>query len=144
MDAIANENGEYISTKKYWVATGMNFASVDVEFFDDPLAYGRAVREATRQHAAGDVDTYVHGDNLTERSDAGPVYASLYIAQMGDMGVDVEFFTSEDHYLKRLLALKEDEYYQKIDALDYNGPDVEFDPDAEDEDDLEDEATVAP
>lgn len=127
--------------RKYWIATGNNFQGIEVEFFTDPLAYGRAVRLVEAEHARGEVDTYIHGSNMINFDKKNPVYGELYIASMGDMGANVEFFGDEAHYMNRLEHLKEDEYYERVDALAYNGPDFEFDPDAtedEDEDDAQD------
>jgi hypothetical protein len=126
--------------KQFYIVTGMNFVSVDIELFTDPLAYGRALRETERQHARGEVEAYTCGDNMVNNDLKNPVYGGLYIASMSDMGATAEFFADEAEYLERLVELKREE----VDALDYNGPDIEFDPDAEDEDDIEEAAVAAP
>lgn len=46
---------------KWFVATYGDFG-LNVEFFTDPLAYGRATRKAKADHDNGDVDTYTYGD----------------------------------------------------------------------------------
>lgn len=125
--------------KQYYIVTGINFVSVDIELFTDPLAYGRALRETERQHARGEVEAYTCGDNMVNFDKKNPVYGGLYIAMMSDGGATAEFFADEEEYRDRLLTLKEEQYYREVDALDYNGPDVEFDPEADDEDDKEDE-----
>jgi hypothetical protein len=117
--------------KQFYIVTGVNFVSVDIELFTDPLAYGRALKETERQHARGEVEAYTCGDNMVNHDKKNPVYGGLYIASMSDAGATAEFFADEAEYLERLLDLKSEE----VDALDYNGPDVEFDPDAEDDDD---------
>lgn len=116
--------------RKYWIARGNNFQGIEVEFFTDPLAYGRGVKAVEAEHARGEVDTYTHGSNMINFDKKNPVFGELYIASMGDMGADVQFFDDEAHYMNRLEHLKEDEYYERVDALAYNGPDYEFDPDA--------------
>lgn len=125
--------------KQFYIVTGINFVSVDIELFTDPLAYGRALRETERQHARGEVEAYTCGDNMVNFDRKNPVYGGLYIASMGDGGATAEFFADEKEYLGRLLDLKEEQYYQRVDMLDYNGPDIEFDPEADDEDDNDDE-----
>lgn len=135
---------EQAARKQFYIVTGQNFAGVEVEFFTDPLAYGRAVKETERQHARGEVDAYTHGDNMVNNDRKNPVYGSLYIASMGELGADVEFFADETEYLNRLLDYKEDRYYERVDALSYNGRDVEFDPHADElEDDTEEAVTAA-
>jgi hypothetical protein len=126
--------------KQFYIVTGMNFVSVDIELFTDPLAYGRALRETERQHARGEVEAYTCGDNMVNNDRKNPVYGGLYIASMSDMGATAEFFADETEYLDRLLTLKSED----VDALDYNGPDIDFDPDAEDDNDNEETAVVAP
>jgi hypothetical protein len=126
--------------KQFYIVTGMNFVSVDIELFTDPLAYGRALRETERQHARGEVEAYTCGDNLVNHDLKKPVYGGLYIASMSDMGATAEFFADEAEYLERLAELK----IEEVDALDYNGPDLDFDPHAEDEDDIEEAAVAAP
>lgn len=39
---------------------------VAVEFFTCPLAYGRAIREAMKEHGRGELDSYTHGVAETE------------------------------------------------------------------------------
>jgi len=131
------------ASRKYWIARGTNFIGVEVEFFTDPLAYGRAVKKVEAEHARDEVDTYTHGSNMINNDRKNPVYGDLYIASMGNYGADVEFFGTEKEYLKRLLDLKEDEYYQRVDGLSYNGPDVEFDPEAEDDADEDASSSMA-
>jgi hypothetical protein len=123
------------SPKQFYIVTGINFGSVDIELFTDPLAYGRALNETVRQHARGEVEAYTCGDNMVNFDKKNPAYGGLYIAMMSDGGATAEFFADEDEYLSRLLELKEEEYYQRVDALDYNGPEADFDPDAEGSDD---------
>jgi len=45
---------------RYYVATYGDLG-LEVQFFDDPLEYGRAVQDARRQHRIGEYDTYTHG-----------------------------------------------------------------------------------
>lgn len=130
--------------KQFYIVTGVNFVGVEIDLFDDPLAYGRALKETERQHARGDVEAYTCGDNQVNFDRKNPVYGGLYIAMMSDSGATAEFFADEDEYLKRLLDLKEEQYYQDVDALIYNGPDIEFDPNAsEPDDDLGEPASPA-
>lgn len=130
--------------KQYYIVTGINFVSVDIELFTDPLAYGRALRETERQHERGEVEAYTCGDNMVNHDKKNPVYGGLYIAMMDNGGATAEFFADEDEYRARLLELKEEQYYRDVDALDYNGPDVEFDPEAEDDDTEDAVAAVSP
>ncbi|NTF17657.1 hypothetical protein G6L37_04540 [Agrobacterium rubi] len=125
--------------KQYYIVTGINFVSVDIELFSDPLAYGRAIQETQRQHDRGEIEAWTCGDNMVNFDKKNPIYGGLYIATMAGDGATAQFFADENEYLTRLLDLKEEEYYQRVDAMDYNGPDIDFDPDATDEDDLDDE-----
>lgn len=47
----------------WWVATYGDMG-LEVEHFDDPLAYGRAIREAEQQHGRGELDSYTYGDAM--------------------------------------------------------------------------------
>lgn len=47
--------------KLWYVATYGNHG-LEVEFFDDSLAYDRAVHVAKVNHFIGRLDTYTHGD----------------------------------------------------------------------------------
>ncbi len=130
--------------KQFYIVTGINFASVDIELFTDPLAYGRALKETERQHARGEVEAYTCGDNMVNFDKENPVYGGLYIAMMSDGGATAEFFADEVEYRSRLLELKEEQYYRDIDALEYNGPEVEFDPDSDDNETEARAMSVAP
>jgi hypothetical protein len=59
---------------RYYVATYGNLG-LEVEFFDDPLAYGRATQAAERGHQKGEYDTYTHGlvDEAPSRADQSAV-----------------------------------------------------------------------
>lgn len=46
---------------KWWVATYGDLG-LEVTFFDDPLAYGRAIKAAEDAHRIGDFDTYTYGN----------------------------------------------------------------------------------
>lgn len=50
-----------MSGARFYVAT-YGDAGLDVEFFSDALAYGRAVRAAQREHDAGKLDSYTNGE----------------------------------------------------------------------------------
>jgi hypothetical protein len=126
--------------KQYYIVTGINFVSVDIELFTDPLAYGRALRETERQHARGEVEAYTCGDNMVNNDRKNPIYGGLYIASMSDWGAIAEFFADETEYRDRMLALKSEE----IDAMDYNGPDFDLDDEDEDDNDNEEATVMAP
>ncbi|QIV65919.1 hypothetical protein Cp1R7AA1_023 [Mesorhizobium phage Cp1R7A-A1] len=38
---------------------------LEVEFFTDPLAYGRAIKDAMKLHERGDLDSYTNGNAET-------------------------------------------------------------------------------
>lgn len=56
---------------RYFVAT-YGDAGLEIQLFDCPLAYGRAVNTAQRDHARGynefgEIDSYTHGDCTISR-----------------------------------------------------------------------------
>lgn len=46
---------------KLWYVATYGDLGLQVEFYDCPLAYGRASRTAEREHREGDLDTFTHG-----------------------------------------------------------------------------------
>lgn len=127
-------NLSHLEGKQFYIVTGINFSSVSIEFFTDPLAYGRALAQTQKDHARGDVEAWTCGTNTVDFNKGNQVFGHLYIALLSDDGATAEFFADEEEYLKRLLELKKDYHYQEVDALEFNGPDIDFDPEAEDDD----------
>lgn len=55
-------NGKEKPAPRFFVACyGDSSFGLAVEFFADPLAYGRAVKAAIRDHACGELDSYTCG-----------------------------------------------------------------------------------
>lgn len=125
---------EYVlnDTKKFYVATAQNYGEIHIAFYTDPLAYGRAVKEAMRQHEDDDIDVYIHGDNNV--GGASATFGGLYIATMGDVGLNVDFYDDLEKYNDELVAIENEELVGDIDTVTYNGPDVVM-PDVEDDED---------
>ncbi len=113
--------------KKYYVATARNWGAIEVEWFTDSLAYGRAVTEAKRRHERDEVDTFINGDNAARTPD---VSGSLWIAHHGDDGLFLECFSQDDEYKARMLELRSN---RRIDTIEFNGNEYALEPDVDDE-----------